>query len=441
MLLQELRKEFIESSTRIGRNTWIFYEVDPLPGTSQAVVGEHLARTYSPLEIAYLCEGDHFSICQFYDYNQRGFRLTCRTIEELLARERSGRWTSWRAARRPNPVAQQEDVVEKQINTPLCDICARLDFATDGMEEHVLQVGDQEHMMGQSHCPLCQLVLKAISEERRLDPDFELAEPSHGFTLQWHARAAPGGRAGFKVDGLENAWIGFTAVPKSSPMRDPQRRYLLPRLGPVLDAKKVLDWVGQCDATHNTCRPPEQEDVEEFCDIFPGLQVIRFLDLRENCLAEKQSLDDGTYVALSYVWGEAQNSGVRLTHVNKAELMRPGSLLKIWRSIPGTIADAITLVRKLGIRYLWVDSICLVQNDDMDLLQGLDVMDRIYERAHFTIVAACGHDAKTRLPGVVTGSRQEQMLVQNIAPGVTLGVFFGPDAYLRRSVYETRAWT
>ncbi|RGP81170.1 hypothetical protein FLONG3_707 [Fusarium longipes] len=170
---------------------------------------------------------------------------------------------------------------------------------------------------------------------------------------------------------------------------------------------------------------------------FRGLQVLRFLDVQAHCLVEKTSLEK--YIALSYVWGAASN--FRLTRANRPALLIPGSLERVAQFIPNTISDAIALTKRLGCRYLWVDALCLLQNDAADLELGVNAMDLIYERAWLTVVAGCGHDVSTRLPGVKEGTRKPRQDMYQICPGVELGIITGVDSLLKKSVYETRAWT
>ncbi|KAK4178719.1 hypothetical protein QBC36DRAFT_182003 [Triangularia setosa] len=47
--------------------------------------------------------------------------------------------------------------------------------------------------------------------------------------------------------------------------------------------------------------------------------------------------------------------------------MQPNAFSTACDRFPATICDAITLTQKFGVRYLWVDSLCLVQNDPSDL--------------------------------------------------------------------------
>jgi len=72
-------------------------------------------------------------------------------------------------------------------------------------------------------------------------------------------------------------------------------------------------------------------------------------------------------------------------------------------------------------RYLWVDALCLIQDDTEDLDRGVNAMDLIYERAWLTVVAACGHDANARLPGVQNGTRKASRNTVEIKPGAEIG--------------------
>lgn len=55
------------------------------------------------------------------------------------------------------------------------------------------------------------------------------------------------------------------------------------------------------------------------------------------------------------------------------------------KRMPKTIADAIRLCFALGFRYLWVDSLCIIQNDSQDRQEEASRMQRTYERSSLTI--------------------------------------------------------
>ncbi|KAI0828934.1 heterokaryon incompatibility protein-domain-containing protein [Trametes gibbosa] len=90
----------------------------------------------------------------------------------------------------------------------------------------------------------------------------------------------------------------------------------------------------------------------------------------------------GVYVALSYVWGEDQPH--RTTMANISSYAKGIDLA----SLPQTIRDSIHVTHALGIAYLWIDSLCIIQDSDVDKQHEIMLMRLIYRNAHLTIIAA-----------------------------------------------------
>jgi Heterokaryon incompatibility protein (HET) len=68
--------------------------------------------------------------------------------------------------------------------------------------------------------------------------------------------------------------------------------------------------------------------------------------------------------------------------------------------IPQTMEDAITFVKCIGERYLWVDLFCIDQSNEEEKQSQIDSMDRIYASAYLTLVCLDGQDADSGLPGL-----------------------------------------
>jgi hypothetical protein len=66
----------------------------------------------------------------------------------------------------------------------------------------------------------------------------------------------------------------------------------------------------------------------------------------------------GSYVALSYMWGGDQKSMTLKTNIK--QYMRQIDSKKL----PRTIMDAVLCTQKLGLKYLWVDSLCIIPDSD-----------------------------------------------------------------------------
>ncbi|KAK4163327.1 heterokaryon incompatibility protein-domain-containing protein [Cladorrhinum sp. PSN259] len=147
------------------------------------------------------------------------------------------------------------------------------------------------------------------------------------------------------------------------------------------------------------------------------------------------------YVALSYVWGSHGENSF-LTTVNKIEKLKvAGALSQNWDDIPATVQDAISVVQALGEQYLWVDSLCIVQDDISSKHANIDRMADIYAGACFTIVAATGEHAQAGLPGVLQGSRRRRQRRADLGNGLELTVLDDIRFLLERSPWMQRGWT
>jgi hypothetical protein len=58
-----------------------------------------------------------------------------------------------------------------------------------------------------------------------------------------------------------------------------------------------------------------------------------------------------------------------------------------------SIKDAISVGRALDVDYLWIDSICIVQDSPQDLATEIEVMSEVYAYAHVSISATCAASA------------------------------------------------
>jgi hypothetical protein len=59
-----------------------------------------------------------------------------------------------------------------------------------------------------------------------------------------------------------------------------------------------------------------------------------------------------------------------------------------FEDLPRTIQDAVIVTENLGIQYLWIDALCIKQDDEEGRALEIDLMGHIYENAEVTIVAS-----------------------------------------------------
>lgn len=109
--------------------------------------------------------------------------------------------------------------------------------------------------------------------------------------------------------------------------------------------------------------------------------------------------------------------------------------------IPKTISSAMTLVKNLGERYLWVDSLCLIRNNETELVECTRVMDKYYAITTLTIVAASGTDVYAGLPGKYPTTKKSTRLVKDILSRKRMTIMEHEDVFLPSSYYSIRDWT
>lgn len=98
----------------------------------------------------------------------------------------------------------------------------------------------------------------------------------------------------------------------------------------------------------------------------------------------------------------------------RQSLERDGALLERVNQLPVTFKDAMSLVRKLGERYLWVDSLCIVQDDANDMQLQIAAMNMIYSSATLTRAAASGDNANSGLAGMSAGARTFRQHIEKV---------------------------
>jgi hypothetical protein len=91
--------------------------------------------------------------------------------------------------------------------------------------------------------------------------------------------------------------------------------------------------------------------------------------------------EKGCYAALSYCWGGPQRVTTTSGSMHSHKKSIPISTL------PRTIKDAINITKKLGLRYLWIDALCIIQDSQKDKTEEINAMGTIYQNAIITIAA------------------------------------------------------
>ncbi|KAL9034768.1 MAG: hypothetical protein Q9180_005224 [Flavoplaca navasiana] len=140
-------------------------------------------------------------------------------------------------------------------------------------------------------------------------------------------------------------------------------------------------WLQKCIQQHSTCDRPALVSAEE-------MRPSRLIDIgtfKEDCLRLCLQADfpaDLQYATLSHCWGVFQGR-VHLTQ----------RCLEAWQTVipkealMPTFKDAIKVTQSLGMRYLWIDSLCIIQDSKSDWHYESSRMSNVYKYAHCNIAA------------------------------------------------------
>jgi hypothetical protein len=167
-------------------------------------------------------------------------------------------------------------------------------------------------------------------------------------------------------------------------------------------------WLRECNQHHRGCAPGrELQRPTWLLDLGPRDSV-------------KLIPSDGPekYAALSYCWGGDQKSKLTKDRLGTAQSGMPDS------SLPQTIQDAIHITRRLDLRFLWVDSLCITQDDSDEKFHEIRKMTDIFRGAHITISAASADSSAKGFLGSrkqVAAANDQSFKIRFCDPGGTSG--------------------
>lgn len=132
-------------------------------------------------------------------------------------------------------------------------------------------------------------------------------------------------------------------------------------------------------------------------------------------LTERQK---GTWISLSHCWGMEKH----FTLTSSTALAKSLNI----QALPPTFRDAITVTRRLGYRYLWIDSLCILQDSRADWVAESSLMQEYYKYAMVTIAVDSAQGDHEGFLGKIRNAAQD---------GIQVPFWIGPkakgDVYIR----------
>jgi hypothetical protein len=285
----------------------------------------------------------------------------------------------------------EEFITASYASVPLdCEICQHImrAFHTPYEVKYVVDLGSAANVLSEP-CPAHDPFLVRLKERFKLN---EMKEVK--YTLQ---------EAHFWVEKYAQHYIVSISINVNDVLRFNEPRELVKATsadqvgrGVIpdpqwIDPSLLRKWKACCEETHGDgCEHP----LNQYC--LAESTPTWLIDVRNRCLIPGKP--DMRYVTLSYRWGDTERLVLKKNSL--PEFQKSNALTQVGASIPETIRNAIDLVQLLGEDYMWTDSLCIVQDDEVTKLTELMQMAAIYANSTLTIIATEGENAAYGLLGL-----------------------------------------
>jgi hypothetical protein len=229
-------------------------------------------------------------------------------------------------------------------------------------------------------CPFCSSIHLAIEKS----PSVSELEPNQqsNITLVWEPE-----NYGLSVSNGEGARlcrITLCDIKFPPPGDGEPHPYITP--WPVTvnrHVRQIRSLVRNCVSDHSECAiaheaPPLPHRVIRVSRSGEGLFKVNLVETNGAC---------GQYVCLSHCWGSLRPDCITtpLTYARNLNEIP-------WDSLPATFQRAVAVTHILDLEYIWIDSMCIIQEDSEDWKEEAPEMRRIYSQAYITLMATMSRD-------------------------------------------------
>lgn len=139
---------------------------------------------------------------------------------------------------------------------------------------------------------------------------------------------------------------------------------------------RVRKWMEDCLRHHQACVRPRSTLPKRVLDLGKANDL-------SNIALYLSNGEDAPYATLSYSWG---GKGERLK--TKTDSLQERCQGIRFDAFPKTLRDGVRIAKRLGFRYLWIDSLCIIQDDNNDWVQEGRAMTETYGRSTLNISAS-----------------------------------------------------
>ncbi|GAB1318180.1 Heterokaryon incompatibility domain-containing protein [Madurella fahalii] len=262
------------------------------------------------------------------------------------------------------------DFITRTPNTHSCEICELLPDSNSAgpFQEQTLKLCDSYSELREraESCNFYQTVLSSVTPQGPHYDSTEMGEINiFAKPLQLSVEGEAAEYSAPRVPRL------FARVESSAGQRE---FLILPERGSEADMSLCRAWLQVCDGYH--------QHVNSYVGMLPTRVIDVGIGDEGDMNRIRLRITDGeawgVYIALSHRW---QKDTPTTTAANLDDRCRGIDL----RELPQTYQDAVHITRKLGVRFLWIDSLCIMQNGRLDWAFESGRMEEVFASAYCTI--------------------------------------------------------
>ncbi|RTE75699.1 hypothetical protein BHE90_009823 [Fusarium euwallaceae] len=246
-------------------------------------------------------------------------------------------------------------------------LCYRCNTVDSSNSRLVIEYPLDHLREGAGACKLCTLLFQAVKNSQGSGSSASLPN-----MVSFHRKGSvlslgSGGPAVLSLcAGPASSMNLLTDIQRGVPMlnesRSPERFNLLRR------------FLRYCDEQHHSCMPEHT-----------GSMPARLIDVKDLRLVDTENLSPKErYAALSW----SRRVGWNVLEALRTQLVHEFD----FASLPLTIQDAVIVTKSLGIKFLWIDSLCIIQDEEESWKREVRSMGNIFRNAYCTIAATSARD-------------------------------------------------
>ncbi|KAE8823051.1 hypothetical protein PTNB73_10368 [Pyrenophora teres f. teres] len=207
----------------------------------------------------------------------------------------------------------------------------------------------------------------------------------------------------------------------------------------------IREWLTECKSHHSSCRKTLKSDIPLSARILAIQELGRENYIVKLISTDRIDLHNEPYLVLTHVWG-----GIEIrckTTGDKVSLYQDIGIN--FDTLPKTFQDAVRVTAAIGFQYLWIDSLCIIQDDKGDWERESAKMSAIFRAGTITLSATVSENShggcglKSTLAPVMRfrniGGRGPDFAARETAAfGQSPSIVMNSE--LRHAPVNTRAW-